>query len=737
MDVYFAKSPVDGFQETVSRHVQKVSALAGAFAAAFGCAEEGRLAGLFHDYGKYSHLFQQVLKQTACHVNHAAPGALYLKGYCRNQLRAPRRMYDALGAVVAAHHSQLEMDVPVRRGEDGLVYDRAGLVFSLSDPAENAASMRQFLAENGSVLPREPLQAPVCGSVMNEDVAYLFFVRMLFSCLVDADYSVSAQDDRLDAPPCSATPPLRTRQLLENMERYRQELKARSTADANINRLREELFQNCVEAAAHAPGLFTLSAPTGLGKTLALFAFALHHAARFGQKRIFIVLPYLSIIKQNADIYRALAGKDLLEDHSQSRLSEEMRGFAERWSSPITVTTSVKFFESLFASYPTDCRKLHHLAQSVIVFDEAQSLPYRLTGVTLETVNALCSRYGCSVVFSTATQPAFDARKDVVWRPTEIVRDPARLYRETKRVETQWRLKEAAPLEMIADELAKEPSCCVIVNMRRHARTLFGLLSQRVTERDGLFFLTTDLCAAHRDAVLDAIHTRMQNGLPCRLVATQCVEAGVDLDFPVVYRALAPLSSIVQAAGRCNRNGRGHGRFVVFVPQAEETGRLYPDDFYGMAAGCVLTLAARHAIDLNDPAHLREYDTLLFEKGGGDDPKLLQAVADHDFPQADARYRLIEKQGRQVVVPYDAALFASLRAEAVKTGLSRAWMARAQPMTVSSYDRKTVEDRCDRVRLFQNGRSCETDTGWFLLGNPADYDPAVGLRFSAGFDGII
>lgn len=737
MSVYYAKSPKNGFQETVSRHVRKVSPLAGEFANDFGCLEEGRLEGLFHDFGKYAALFQKVLDGTAHRVNHAVPGALYLRGYCHRELKAPRMLCEALCTAVAAHHSQLCNEV------NGTLLDREENVVSLSDPKEAAQSMRIFLRENGDVLPHDPLRAPSLGNCSNSELAYMFFVRMLFSALVDADYCVSAQDDRLDEPPAAETPPLRTDDILHHLKSHRQEIKERSTADPKINRLREELYQNCVEAAKLPPGLFTLTAPTGTGKTLSLFAFALLHAAAFHKKRIFIVLPYLSIIKQNADIYRALAGNDLLEDHSQSNLPEGMREFSERWSSPMIVTTSVKFFETLFSSRPTGCRRLHHLANSVVVFDEAQSLPPALAGVTLDTVNALCSRYGCSVVFSTATQPSFDFRSDIVWMPREIVRESARMFRETKRVEAEWRLTSPAPLAEIAEEMAKQPVCCAIVNMRRHARTLFEELMRKVpeqSEQEGLFFITTDLCAAHRDAVLKAIHDRMERHLPCRLVATQCVEAGVDLDFPVLYRALAPLESIVQAAGRCNRNGNcTFGRLVVFIPENAGKGKLYPDDFYGLAAGCVLTLYGRHPIDLDDPAHLREYYELLFREGGKDDPELLHAIEARDFAGVDEHYKLIEKQGVNVVVPYDPELFVSLRDEAAGTGLTRAWMMRARPLTVSSFDRNMVEARCGALYIFKKGRpDQEISSGWYLLGNPADYDKEkMGLQFASGFDGVV
>lgn len=740
--VYYAKSATNGFQETVCRHVRKVSQLAGAFAQVFGCEEEGRIAGLLHDFGKYTPLFQEVLVGRQHRVNHAAAGALFAREFCRQKLKAPENAYTTLAMVIFAHHSWLESNIKALLDQsyrsDDPCFDRQDKQISVTGPKAFQNSIHIFMEQNGKVLPRTPLKAPNIGECGNDNLAYMLYVRMLFSTLVDADYCVSAQDDRIDDPPSAETSPLRIEDILQEMERHRQNIKKKSTANAKINRIREELFQNCLQAANHPPGLFTLTAPTGTGKTLSLFAFGLRHAQAHQKKRIIIVLPYLSIIQQNAAVYRGLAD-DVLEDHSQSHLDEEKRLFAQRWSAPVIVTTSVKFFESLFASRPTDCRRLHHLTDSVVVFDEAQSLPPRLTGATLDAVNVLCSRYGCSVVFSTATQPAFDFRNDVKWNPTEIVRDPKSMFKDTKRVAVEWRLEHPFSLVEIAAQMAAEPICCAIVNLRKHARTLFSALRKACPDSESLFFMSTDLCMAHRETVLNTIRDRIERHMPCRLVSTQCIEAGVDLDFPLLFRALAPLESIVQAAGRCNRNGQDTlGRLIVFIPKTEDKGWLYPDDFYEFAANCVVTLQNRHPIDLDNPDHMREYYQLLYQDGGKDDPSLLQAVNGLDFVAVDEAYKLIKQTGHNVIVPYDCALFDSIRKEAMKTGLTHALMSRARPITVSSYERDKVQDTCERLAFYQAGRRCEpSDSDWFLLGSAEDYDASMGLQFRAGFDGIV
>jgi len=221
---------------------------------------------------------------------------------------------------------------------------------------------------------------------------------------------------------------------------------------------------------------------------------------------------------------------------------------------PFIITTSVKFFESLFSRNPTDCRKLHNLAHSVVIFDEAQSLPPHLTGATLKVVRELCERYQMTMVFSTATQPDFDAIPDVSWKPTEILPENAAYYEELRRVAVDWRLKERVLLPEIAEKMGEQQRVCGIFNLRRHAREVFDSLYAE--DPESAFLISTDLCPAHRLRVVGTIRKRLEDGKPCRVAATQCIEAGVDLDFDVLYRALAPLDAIIQAAGRCNRNGK-------------------------------------------------------------------------------------------------------------------------------------------------------------------------------------
>ena len=427
----------------------------------------------------------------------------------------------------------------------------------------------------------------------------------------------------------------------------------------------------------------------------------------------------------------------MLESHSAAVLDERARMLSERWDAPCIVTTNVGFFEPLFSARPTDCRRLHQIAGSVIVLDEAQSLPPDLLEATLQTVKLLCSRYGCTVVFSTATQPSFQHLPGLQWTPTEIVPAPEVLFQATRRVTYDWRIEQPVSYRQIAEELTSCKQGCVIINLRAHAEKLFHILEETVS--DSVFFLTSDLCGAHRSKVLEIVKERLAEGESCYLVASQCIEAGVDLDFPVVYRALAPLESIIQAAGRCNRNGDGpDGRVIVFLPDEE---RLYPPGtYYQRAAVCVKTLSSRHPIDCFNLKHIEEYYEILYSNADGDKEKLKQAIQNRDYEAVQKEYRLIESKGVQVIVPWkdEMDLFFSVQEEYEKTGLTKELIKRARPLTVSSFAENQVKECCILLFFRTYGQESEVKTDWYLLGNRKCYHEKLGLNFGAleSFDGI-
>ncbi len=710
---YYAKSKLpNGCQRTVKEHLQAVAELAGQYGSEFEREDETRMAGLFHDFGKYSDVFADVLEGRMKNIDHAMCGAAFLYS-----LKKHKSTYKPIIEAINGHHTSLvafdELEsvlynnfykgtenslnnykAAVAGGEN---YKNAAENFKHDFSGFKFPKLRKFIAQNNE-------------KIESHNIETMLYTRMLFSCLVDADYSVSAEDRNPQYLQETERLGFEAEVWLEKLMAFQSELSRQSVADASLNQIRNSLFIQCGKMGDVEEGLFTLTAPTGTGKTLALLHFALRHCLAHGKRRIIVVLPFLTLAEQNTDTYDQII-PDILVDHSQSNLSDDAREFASRWSVPFIITTSVKFFESLFASRPTDCRKLHHLTNSVILFDEAQSLPLEVTETTLEAVNELCRTYHCTMVFSSATQPDFAAISDLDWKPTEIMPEYPRLFSLLKRTHVEWRLRQAMPLEEVAGEMAGLESVCVIVNLRKHAKKLFCQLKE-LCAGDEVFFITTDLCMAHRRIVVEEITRRLKGRFPCRVVATQCIEAGVDLDFDVMYRALAPLDAIIQAAGRCNRNGRlaGGGRVVVFEPQEE--GFLYPGNsrqksgnWYENAAVLVKRLCTIQPLDIDSPEQIKKYYQELFSEQA-DKEKLRLALKRRDFMKTDREYELIVNKGMKVIVPIPQIVsetenekYLEIIEEALERGVSPSLMRKAVDLTVTVpvYQQEKLEYYMERL----------------------------------------
>lgn len=726
-----------GEKETVKHHLERTAELCGKFAGDFGCRLAGEYMGLLHDFGKYSTLFQEVLNRERQHVDHALPGAAFLF-----EKLCPHHNFNSsnfpLVVAVRNHHTCLDcfLEREIRDWYAGERYNSENGEYSVTKDSVGEA----VGAFNGEIaLPAGKPRLPDAG---NDKLKKMLLTRMLFSALTDADYSASAEHFDPDYLAKNSLPYFCPEAALESLTKHLNGIRGSSGANTVVNRVRDEVYELCFQAGKALPtGVYTLTAPTGTGKTLAMLAFGLNQMIWQRKKRLIFVLPYLSIIEQNAGVYaKVVGGGYIIEDHSQSERKKDGAGgggkeddaareLSQRWDAPFIVTTSVKFFESLFACSGPACRKLHYIADSVVLFDEAQSLPLKLAGATLNTVKELAENYGVTALFSTATQPRFDKLPGMVWEPTELVPDLAGMYRTMSRVQVEWELDRQIALSELADSCAENKNACVIVNLRSHALTLYRALSEKCAA-DSVFLISSDLCPAHRKAVVDEIRRRLRDGEPCYLCATQCIEAGVDLSFDRMYRALGPLESIIQAAGRCNRNGRlKKGRLTVFVPDEP---RLYPDAFYEQAANAVRTLAARHAIDIDDPGHIAEYYEIFC--GGGricDREKLTEAIRTMDYRAVAKEYRLIEDSQAHVLVPYsgEIKLFGSLAQEARRDGIGASWLRRAAPITVGTYDRAAARDCCERTQVRIGGRM--RDAGdWFILGDPSLYDADTGLHLN-------
>jgi CRISPR-associated endonuclease/helicase Cas3 len=505
---------------------------------------------------------------------------------------------------------------------------------------------------------------------------------MLFSCLVDADFLDTENHFDPEAAGQRAVPPLQPESALRLLQAA---LVAKST-DGLVNQLRRQLLANCLNAAEKSQGLFTLTAPTGSGKTLASLAFALRHIAhnnallRAGDpcrfRRIIVVIPYTSIIEQTARVFRELFevefGKEYVLEHhgavtpcerkeDAGRDAEEerlrrARLAAENWASPLVVTTSVQFFESLFAHKPSDCRKLHNLARSVVLFDEVQTLPSRLVPSLLSAVRLLTQEtYGATAVFMTATQPAFASAKAALpygWEPVEISSNPGAMAKALRRT----RIELPAPDVRVSwsdlvVQLSEHSQVLCVVNTTAHAREIFRLLPP-----ENRFHLSARLCPAHRQEKLKLIRERLADGEPCRLVSTQLIEAGVDVDFPVAFRALGPLDSIIQTAGRCNREGRHAEPCPVMIFRPEDN--AMPPGAYRIAAAKTEEFLKRYPDAherLNQPDFYAAYFSELYALVGRDsadaDP-VFAASKTFDFPKAAAECRLVGDDTRSVVVKW-------------------------------------------------------------------------------------
>ncbi|MFO8008479.1 MAG: CRISPR-associated helicase Cas3' [Candidatus Brocadiia bacterium] len=600
-------------------HTASVADLAAEMAGKFGGAVLGRLLGLWHDTGKEHPDFQRYLRgELPRGPSHKMAGALL----------AHQAGLDLLALVIASHHG--------------------GLV----NPAQLKAKLRETGKEPlwrriaSDHAPQSKPRSHLPEHVRNERDTELF-IRMLFSALTDADFLDTEAHFHPERPDLRD----RASDLAELWEKLR-EFQAGLETKGPVNRARNAVYEHALQAAESEPGIFSLTVPTGGGKTRTAMAFALKHAMRHGLDRVIVVIPYTSIIEQNAQVYRGIFGPEAVVEHHyavpEDRDNGRNRLASENWDAPIVVTTSVQLFDSLHANKPSRCRKLHNIARSVVVLDEVQTLPVRLIEPTLEMMRQLVAHYGVTFVLSTATQPAFRARAgfDGLEGVREIVPDARELFARLARVDYKLPAEdEERTWEEVAAELSDEPQALCVVNTKADALALFRLLPE-----EGRFHLSTNMCPAHRSNMLDRIKARLRDGETCRLVSTQLIEAGVDVDFPIVWRAFGPLDSIVQAAGRCNREGkREGGRVVVFRPV--EGGM--PLGAYKRGAEQARVLARRITPEsLHDPSLYDEYFSLLYGTSGLDTANVLVKRDRLAFQDTAAAYHLIDSDTTPVAVGY-------------------------------------------------------------------------------------
>jgi len=705
----------------INEHLEAVAALASQQASKFGSADWAYLAGLWHDLGKYSQAFQHRIKTLsgfdaeahlegkAGKVDHSTAGAQY----AIEQLGVSGRI---LAYLIAGHHTGLP---------DWHTGDAKGLALKVR--LDEPSHLERVLSQN---IPQTIFaQSKPTSSLLGGSEGFALWVRMLFSTLVDADFLDTEQfmdEDR--AAHRKNTVAIKT--LLQQFNTHMDE-KFSNRKNTKVNSVRTEVLQQCREQAHKPSGIFSLTVPTGGGKTLSSLAFALGHADTHNKKRVIYVIPYTSIIEQTANTFREIFSDAVLEHHSNLDPDKETtvknRLAAENWDAPIIVTTNVQFFESLFAAKTSRCRKLHNIVNSVVVLDEAQLLPPEFLKPILKVMNLLTKYYGVTFVLSTATQPALNKRSGFDWdfpgleNVTEIINHPEALYRDLDRVKVDLPkdFQEPETWDDIAEQVQKHKSVLAIVNSRSDARELHRRLPE------GTLHLSALMCGEHRSRVIEDIKQRLNDGKSLRVVSTQLVESGVDIDFPVVFRALAGLDSIAQAAGRCNREGKPSlGKVVVFVPPKPP-----PPGYLRRAAQTTISILSGESGNPLQRGHFKNYFEQLYWKAPSLDQhgieKLLRPEGDADdclkvqFRTAAQRFQLIDESGyRSLIVRY--AKSPGLIGQLQKQGPERWLMRKLQRYTVSlpEYQFQTL--------LNQNDIS-EVYPGLFAQTANALYHPVLGV----------
>ncbi len=697
-------------------HLQAVAEMAKAFGEPLGVGDMAYDGGLYHDVGKYSDRFQQYLRGTyKGKVDHSTAGAQLM---IRNNLAL-------LAFCIAGHHAGLpDMGSQVDDAGKSTLFGR------------NKKKIEPYDAYRKEILETPPMPSLTqLQSLGNDQFQLMMYIRGIFSCITDADFLDTEAFMSGGQVVRGGFEPIHV--LADRFFRQLQE-KGFLNPKNRLNEKRSQILKRCMDMGKEKPGLFSLTVPTGGGKTISSLAFAMEQVRTQKKRRIIYVIPYTSIIEQTADIFRDFLGdQNVLEHHmnavyedSQEDGSEQTNRkklAAENWDAPVIVTTNVQFFESLFGNRPGKCRKLHNIAQSVIVFDEAQMLPTDFLRPVIQSIVGLVRQYGCSAVLCSATQPHLDRFfKEQGMTCREIMDHIPELYQFFQR--TRFVDEGMKDYEWAAEEIGRHEEVLLVAATKKAARAVYDGLA----EKEGTYFLSTDLCPMHRRRVIREIRARLQSGQRCRVVSTSVISVGVDLDFPSVYMEMSGLDALIQGAGRCNREGKRNWEdSVVHVFGTEKGMQSSFMKQERQAAGQVIQ---KHPEDMASPEAIQMYFDLMYrikepgrQSSALDKKDILKLCGQLAFAEIGKSFRLIDEPTKSVFIPLDD------EARAIEADLRRGIRNRALMRKAGQY---IVAVRFDPSRthplvfeqLLQQGAIEMLDEELAILVDPNAYDPVIGLR---------
>lgn len=654
-------------EQALKEHLENTACLAQGFADRFEKGEWGYCAGKGHDIGKYSKEFQKKIKEKIdIRVDHSTAGA---QAYWQKGGR-----HSFISYCIAGHHAGLP--------DTGSKSDSAS--FSTLEGRKKKKIPDYHYYKEEIQIPELSTDPFDITKVSNPDFSLSFFIRMLYSCLVDADFLDTERF--MNAGKVEREPGEDMYTLFQKLQTHISNWLLNEKIDT-VNGRRTEILKHCLDCGEKGRGLFRLTVPTGGGKTIASMAFALRHAVKNHMDRIIYVIPYTSIIEQNAKVFRDVLGDDnVLENHcnidyTSSEELKPMQLASENWDKPIVVTTNVQFFESLFGNRSAKCRKLHNIANSVIIFDEAQMLPNDYLVPCIAAMEELLQNYRTSIVLCTATQPALASFFREKTKAVELCPRMPEQFRFFERV--TYRNMGKVTQENLVDQLKQENQALCIVNTKKRAQAIFKQL-----KGEGVYHLSTAMYPLHRKEVLEEIKTRLRTKKRCIVISTSLVEAGVDLDFQTVYRQLAGIDSIIQAAGRCNRNGkRGKEESIVCIFQFEDAERA-PGQRQQM--DITQTMLAE-GWELSSLDSIEQYFGRLYHYRGEslDKKKIMEEFKGrrYNFAKVGREFKLIEEDTKTIFIGREKAA-QELLWQLKNKGYTKSGMRLAQQYCVQVYERE-------------------------------------------------